>query len=65
MVIDIGNTALNNLDKNLYPPRAYTGGRGEGTNKIKIQYMTMEKNEASSVKECGTVTVLNLLGWPH
>ena len=37
MVIGIGNIALNNLDKNLYPPRAYilVGGK---TNKNKIQY---------------------------
>ena len=37
MVIGIGNIALNSLDKNLYPPRAYilVGGK---TNKNKIQY---------------------------
>ena len=36
MVIGIENTALSNLDKNLYPPRAYILV-GEKTNKNKIQ----------------------------
>lgn len=35
MVIGIGNIALNNIEKNLYPPRAYILVEGE-TNKNKI-----------------------------